>query len=55
MLSGLSAGSWRAVLRMPPSMTKCATWMPFGASSRAMLCARPRSANLPIANGADSG
>src|SRR5204863_154349 len=39
---------------MPPSMTKCAMWMFFGASSRARLCARPRSANLPIAKGADS-
>ena len=36
-------------------MTKWATWMPCGDNSRAMLCARPRSANLPIANGADCG
>src|SRR5215212_1742347 len=27
----------------------------FGASSRAMLCARPRRANLPIAKGAEPG
>ena len=48
----LVRGSVRAALRMPPSMTKCATWMPCGDNSRAMLCASPRSANLPIANGA---
>jgi hypothetical protein len=36
-----------------PSITKCATWMFLGASSRARLCASPRSANLPIANGAE--
>ncbi len=47
--------SVRTALRMPPSMTKCAMWMPCGDSSRAMLCASPRSANLPIANGADCG
>src|SRR5512135_1524067 len=34
---------------MPPSITKCATWMPWGLSSRAIDCARPRSANLPMA------
>src|SRR5205823_12661079 len=39
---------------MPPSMTKCATWMFFGPNSRARLCARPRNANLPMAKGADS-
>ena len=49
-----SGGSVRPGLRIAPSMTKWATWMPCGASSRAMLCASPRSANLPIANGADS-
>ena len=38
---------------MPPSMTKCPTWMFLGASSRAMLCARPRSPNLPMAKGAE--
>ena len=51
--SGRSGSSRRPALRIPPSMTKCATWMPCGDNSRAMLCARPRSANLPIANGAD--
>jgi hypothetical protein len=30
-----------------------ATWMPWGPSSRAMLWASPRKANLPMANGAD--
>src|SRR5258706_4517248 len=46
---GSPSGRW-----MPPSMTKCATWMFFGPNSRARLCAMPRSANLPIAKGADS-
>ena len=41
-------------LRMPPSITKCATWMPLGESSRAIDCARPRSANLPMAKVAES-
>jgi hypothetical protein len=53
MLSGLSALSARRALLIPPSITTCATWMPEGASSRAMLCANPRSANLPMAKGAD--
>ena len=34
-------------------MTKWATWMFRGASSRAMLWASPRSANLPMAKGAE--
>src|SRR6516165_5932235 len=55
VLSGRSAGSGRRALRTPPSMTKCATWMPFGPSSRALLCASPRSANLPIAKAAECG
>ena len=29
--------------------------MPFGPNSRAVLCARPRNANLPIAKAAESG
>ena len=32
-------------LWIPPSITKCATWMPCGASSRARLWASPRRAN----------
>jgi hypothetical protein len=44
-----------SALRTPPSMTKCATWMPLGPSSRAIDCASPRKANLPIANTADCG
>src|SRR3546814_14666608 len=49
VLSGRSAGSGRAALRTPPSITKWATWIPLGASSRAALWARPRRPNLPIA------
>src|SRR6185503_9049566 len=45
----------RRALAMPPSMTKCATWMPCGDSSRARLCASPRKANLPMAKDADCG
>ena len=37
MLSGLSGGSARLALRIPPSITTWATWMPCGDSSRAML------------------
>jgi hypothetical protein len=51
----LSEASGRLSLRTPPSMTKCATWMPCGPSSRAALWARPRKANLPMANGAERG
>ena len=35
-----------------PSMTTCATWMPCGPSSRAMLCASARSACLAPAKAA---
>jgi len=55
MLSGASAGAGRDGEVIPPSMTKCATWTPDGASSRARLCASPRSANLPIANAEEFG
>jgi hypothetical protein len=48
-------GSGRRALRTPASITKWATWMPFGPSSRAVLCARPHSANLPIAKAAECG
>src|SRR6266851_2353268 len=53
-LSGLLSGTGRAALRMPPSMTKCATWIPLGESSRVMDCAKPRRANLPMAKVADN-
>ena len=55
MLSGRSAGSGRRALRTPPSITKWVTCMPLGPSSRAVLCARPRKANLPMAKAAESG
>jgi hypothetical protein len=42
VLSGRPAGSGRRALRTPPSITKWATWMPFGPSSRAVLCAKPQ-------------
>src|SRR5205823_9166636 len=32
------------------SMIRCATWMPFGPSSRAVLSATARSPNLALAN-----
>ena len=51
----LTGASTRRALLMAPSITTCATWMPCGASSRAMLCAKPRNANLPMAKGADWG
>ena len=51
---GIVPGTGRAALRMPPSITKCATWMPLGLSSRAIDCASPRRANLPMAKVADS-
>ena len=50
-----SLGSVRPGLRMAPSMTRWTTRMPWGCSSRAMLWARPRSANLPMAKGAERG
>ena len=53
-LSGLSSGTGRAALRMPPSITKWATWIPLGDSSRAIDWARPRNANLPMAKVAES-
>ena len=37
---------------MAPSITTCATWMPCGPSSRAMLCASARSACLAPAKAA---
>jgi len=55
VLSGRLAGSGRRALRTPPSITKWATCMPFGPSSRAALCASPRRANLPMAKAADNG
>src|SRR5258708_55383 len=53
-LSGALDGTGRAALLMPPSITKWATWMPLGDSSRAIDCASPRRANLPMAKLADS-
>ena len=55
VLSGRSFGSGRRALRTPPSMTKCATWMPCGANSRAVLCARPRERELAHARRSPSG
>ena len=47
-LSGLLSAPAPGSLRMPPSITKCATWMPLG-GSRVMDYAKPRRANLPMA------
>ncbi len=52
VLSGRSFGSGRRALRTPPSITKCATWIPFGPSPGAPglprdLCWRlPRRSDL---------
>ena len=55
LASGGSVGCPRPGWRMAPSITKWATWIPLGASSRAMLWASPRRVNLPIAKGAEPG
>ena len=51
----MSPDTGRAALRMPQSITRCATWMPFWAKFAGHRWARPRSANLPMAKAADSG